>query len=224
MISAGRNLSVRSWPGRATDVSQTSFHRNSRGFLLRILFVFGLPAVPLATNHSGMASRAVQGVTALTMLGHELHVVRLGRPDELDGVLAFEAESAAAAATRQLVAGWQEVTVPPALPRSRSRRIALSVIDPVASEFPSVGPALLLHEIDRVRPDLLWVEATEAAALAHVRRGRRFPGCFRSKIGSIGFADFDMGLGHSVIAGSSTSAVGPRLVSTGRPRSRCRAR
>jgi glycosyltransferase involved in cell wall biosynthesis len=141
---------------------------------MRVLFVFGLPATPLASNHSGAASRSLQEFRVLQELGHEVHVVRLGRRNTLDPVLAFESRSCEAREARDQAASWEEVTVDPAGARTKLTLLRQSLTDPPSFEFPSArqASAMLVAEVERVRPDLLWVEATEAAAIVHAMRPR----------------------------------------------------
>lgn len=126
-----------------------------------------IPAVPLASNYSGEASRAIQSFRALAQLVEELHLVRIGTAQALAATAEFEQASAEATAARPLAASWQHITVQDSgLASGRWHRAWQQLRDPVQAAFPQARKIAgqLRPLINRLQPDLIWAETSVIAA------------------------------------------------------------
>lgn len=132
---------------------------------MRILFC--IPAVPLASNHSGEASRAIQSFHALVQLANELHVARIGTAQALAATAEFEQASAEATAARPLATSWYEIAVQDSgSTNGRWHRAWQQFRDPVQAAFPQAREIAgqLRPLINRLQPDLIWAETSAIAA------------------------------------------------------------
>jgi glycosyltransferase involved in cell wall biosynthesis len=142
----------------------------------RVLFV--APGLPVASDHSGAATRYVQNHRALRPLCRELHVLRLGERATFEDSYRFEAASRSAKETFASSDSWQDLDYDLQASRDGSRlfRAWQSLVDPVGFQFPEADAAsrLLAETLGKVEPDLVWVEGTELASCV-VRGGFRVP-------------------------------------------------
>jgi len=136
---------------------------------MRIMFC--IPAVPVASNHSGAASRVIQSFGALTALRNEVHVVRIGDKQALQRTAAFEEALPEAEVARKMAAGWLDVeSAPGGAAARRSRRYLAQLTDPIQATFPAApGMAEQLQTlVNRVQPELVWADTSEIAAAVYL--------------------------------------------------------
>ncbi|MEO8392405.1 MAG: glycosyltransferase [Chloroflexota bacterium] len=133
--------------------------------MTRILYV--VRGEPISPDYSGASSRYDQNFAALTRLYGALDVLRLDEAAAFDRTYAFEQQSETAQRVRQQAASWQDVMLPVYTPaHSRAGRLWEALADPVTVEFRIKQETLaaLRDQIERCKPDLIWVEGTRLAA------------------------------------------------------------
>jgi len=130
------------------------------------LFIFA--DTPLASNHSGAASRYHQNFTALAELCEEVDVLRLHTQDGYPSVLDFEKDSLEHQTAQQKARLWLDLEIDSSAPsRSYSQVFTECLFTPLKFIYPHLveNANKIREKVEVIAPDFLWVEHSEPAAL-----------------------------------------------------------